>query len=42
MPTGYEDMVQPVIRDGKKFIRDGQVFIQRDGRTYNVLGENVK
>ena len=42
MPTGYENMVQPVIRDGKKFIRDGQVFIQRDGRTYNVLGENVK
>ncbi len=42
MPTGYEETIQPVIREGKKFIRNGQVFIQRDGKTYNMLGEIVK
>lgn len=41
-PTGCESPYQPNVRDGEKFIRDGQVFIQRDGKIYNVLGENVK
>ena len=41
-PTGCESLYQPNVRDGEKFIRDGQVFIQRDGKIYNVLGENVK
>ncbi len=41
-PTGCESLYQPAVRDGEKFIRDGQVFIQRDGKIYNVLGENVK
>lgn len=31
-----------VLRDGSKFIRNGQVFIQRDGKTFNVLGEIVQ
>ena len=41
-PTGCESLYQPNVRDGEKFIRDGQVLIQRDGKIYNVLGENVK
>ena len=28
--------------EANKFIRDGQVLIRRDGKIYNVLGENVK
>ena len=41
IPSGYEDMAQPDIRDGKKYLRDGQVFIQIDGKTYNVLGQKI-
>lgn len=41
-PSGVENLYQPNVRDGEKFIRDGQVLIQRDGKIYNVLGENVK
>lgn len=40
-PTGF-DQIQAEVRDGEKFVRDGQVLIQRDGKTYNVLGEIVK
>lgn len=40
VPSGYEDLVPlPAPREGDRFIRDGQVLIRRDGRTYNVLGE---
>ena len=43
VPTGYEDLApQPVTTDGCKFISNGQLFIRRDGKTYNVLGEIVK
>ncbi len=42
MPTGYEELIQPVINDGDKFFRDGQIFIRKDGHTYNILGELVK
>ncbi|MBP5659303.1 MAG: metallophosphoesterase [Paludibacteraceae bacterium] len=41
-PSGVENLYQSNVRDGEKFIRDGQVLIQRDGKIYNVLGENVK
>ena len=41
IPSGYEDMAQPDIRDGKKYLRNGQVFIQIDGKTYNVLGQKI-
>ena len=41
MPTGYEQVNADVI-NGDKFIRDGQVLIQREGKTYNVLGEIVR
>ncbi len=43
VPTGYENMVEEVsVNDGEKFIRNGQLFIRRDGKTYNVLGEVIK
>ena len=41
-PSGVENLYQPNVRDGEKFIRDGQVLIQRDGKIYNVLGVRVK
>ena len=28
--------------DGQKFFQDGMLFIRRDGKTYNVLGQQVK
>ncbi len=40
--SGVENLYQPNVRDGEKFIRDGQVLIQRDGKIYNVLGVRVK
>ena len=30
------------IPEGEKFIRNGQLFIRKDGRTYNILGKTVK
>ena len=42
MPTGYEELIQPVINEGEKFIRDGQIFIRKDGKTFNILGERVE
>ena len=31
-----------VVRNGDKFMRNGQLFILRDGRTYNAIGQEVK
>ena len=43
LPTGFENGQSAVTpQEGQKFIRDGQVLIQRDGKTYNVLGEIVQ
>lgn len=39
-PTGMEN-VQVEVREGEKFIRNGQLFILRDGKIYNVLGQKV-
>ncbi len=43
VPTGYEDLAPlPTPRDGEKFIRDGQIFIRKDGHTFNMLGKRVE
>lgn len=43
VPAGLEDVkVKPVVRDGEKYIYDGQIFIRRDGKTFNMLGERVE
>lgn len=39
IPTGWEDMQN--IHEVKRIIRDGRVLIQRDGRTYDILGNLV-
>ena len=42
IPTGYEDLApeQPV-REGEKFIRNGQLFIRKDGKIYNIFGQKI-
>jgi len=40
-PTGVET-VNAEVRDGEKFLRNGQLFILRDGKVYNMLGERVE
>ena len=40
--TGFENVTNAVVNDGEKFISNGQVYIRKDGKTYNVLGEIVK
>jgi len=43
VPSGYEDIApQPLTMDGCKYIRNGQLFIRRDGKVYNVVGQNVR
>ena len=39
-PTGIEN-VNVEVREGEKFIRNGQLYIMRDGKMYNVLGQKV-
>ena len=43
IPTGYEDIAPAIPAGGRlcKFLRDGQVCIQIDGQTYNVLGQKI-
>ena len=41
IPTGYENIAEPVMREGEKFIKDGQLYILKDGRIYNVIGQKV-
>ena len=42
LPTGYETVESNIdLRDGAKFIRNGQIFIRKDGRTFNILGQPV-
>lgn len=39
--TGIDEVEQPCM-DAQKHIKNGQLFIIRDGRTYNALGQVVK
>ena len=42
-PLGYENVqVEQPVRNGEKFIRNGQLYIMKDGVTYNILGISVK
>lgn len=42
-PQGIEMFLdQPSVTRGQKLFRDGQLLIIRDGRTYNVLGTEIK
>ena len=41
-PTGIENLSTDTGSEGEKFLRNGQLFIRKDGRIYNVLGEVVK
>ena len=39
----HEGIVTPkAVKEGEKYIRDGQLYILRDGRTFNALGQEVK
>ena len=42
VPTGFDE-VQPQgnVRDGEKFIRNGQLYIKKDGMIYNVIGQKI-
>jgi hypothetical protein len=40
--TGLENTSDANISDGEKFIRNGQIFIRKNGRTFNMLGEVVE
>ena len=43
VPTGYEDMAgELLVIEGEKFVRDGQILIRKNGRTYNTLGVEVE
>ena len=39
--TGYEEVEQG-LQEGDKFVRDGQLYIYKDGRIYNALGLSVR
>ena len=49
LPTGIDQIIVPNGKEivngqssSRKFFRDGQLFILRDGKTYNALGEEVR
>ena len=40
--TGVDLIGGNSVSDGEKFIQNGQIYIRKDGRTFNVLGVEVK
>jgi len=38
-PSGYETVVEP--KDGEKFIQNGQLFIRKGNKIYNVIGQQI-
>ena len=40
--SGIEQISESRMADGTKFIRDNQILIRKDGKTYNVLGIEIK
>ena len=43
LPSGLQNLsTETTVREGEKFIRNGQLFIRKDGRTYNALGVIVE
>ncbi|MBO7545551.1 MAG: fibronectin type III domain-containing protein [Paludibacteraceae bacterium] len=40
--TGVEYIDETKLADGTKFIRDDQILIRKDGKTYNILGVEMK
>ncbi len=43
IPQGFENVSSETnVRNGEKFIRDGRIYIRIDGKTYDVLGQEVK
>ena len=42
IPTGVENVQEGVnLRDGEKFIHNGQLYILKDGMIYNVIGQKI-
>ena len=38
----HEGIVTPkAVKEGEKFLRDGQLYILRDGRIFNSLGQET-
>ena len=43
VPQGYENVqIEQPVRNGEKFIRNGQLYIMKDGMKYNAQGALVK
>ena len=40
--TGIEDEIVPRQSSNRKFLKDGQLLILRDGRTYTLMGNLVE
>ena len=41
-PTGIENTQVENVKNGDKFIKNGQIFIRIDGHTYDMLGQRVE
>lgn len=41
-PAGVEPIPSPSLKGWEKFIRDGQLFIRREGRVYNAFGVMIE
>ena len=41
VPAGF-DNAEVMMREGEKFINNGQLYILKDGKIYNVFGQEVK
>ncbi|MBR1807850.1 MAG: fibronectin type III domain-containing protein [Paludibacteraceae bacterium] len=43
VPSGFEDVnSEPVIREGRKFIQDGNIYIRHNEHTYNIFGSRIE
>ena len=43
VPSGFEDVKPDLnVRDGQKFMKDGQIYILKNGVIYNVIGQKIE
>ncbi len=43
VPSGFDDIIpESSVKEGKKFIRNSNIYIMHEGRVYNMLGQVVE
>ena len=42
LPTDLEPTPNPSLKGWEKYLRNGMLFIKKDGKTYTITGQKIK